>query len=170
MISRCPRASGAGVRYVLIYTGGRLAANSTSRFGGSVLLTGGVLWAIAQFLHPDVSSLEGAKAAAGVLWAPVHWAYLIADVLMIAGSIIFSRYLEAGANGGWGAVALAGGVTGFALDAATTGMHLFSFPPVMPADATNLQAVFDTTTAVNAGIGGAFWFTACLGVGSVASC
>lgn len=141
-----------------------MAANSTNRFGGNVLLAGGILWALALFLHPDVRTLEGAKGAAGVLWIPIHWAYLAGDVLVIAGLVTISRYLATGANGGWGAVALAGGVTGFALDAATTGMHMFAFPPTMAADATNLQAVFDTTTAVNSGIGGAVWFSACLGL------
>lgn len=141
-----------------------MAENSADRFGGTVLAAGAVLFSIAMIMHPDVTTLESAKAAAGMLWIVGHWAYLLGDVLVIAGLIFLSRRLEAGPGGGWGTVALAGGVTAFALDAATTGMHLVSFPPALAADAANMQAVFDTTTAVNAGIGSAFWFSACFGL------
>lgn len=144
-----------------------MAGNSADRFGGTVLAAGGVLFSIAAITHPDVSTIENAKAAAGMAWIVGHWAYLLGDVLIIAGLILLARRLEAGAGGGWGAVALAGGATGFALDAATTGMHLVSFPPAMAADAANLQAVFDTTTAVNAGMGSAFWFSACFGLAAL---
>lgn len=132
-----------------------MAGNSTNRFGGNALLLGGILFTLAVVFHPDVTTLEGAKAANVGVWAFVHWAYLIGDLFLIAGLLTLYRYLAVGANGGWSAVAFAGGMTGFLVDAATTGNHMFSFPPVLAASTPNMQGIFDTVTVVNNGIGGA---------------
>jgi len=140
-----------------------MAGASTNRFGGNALMLGGFLFTIAIFLHPDISSLERAGAASLGLWNFVHWAYLFGDVLLIAGLLMLFRHLAAsgtGASEGWAAVALAGGFTGFALDVATTGIHLFSFPPVLPASTPNLANIFDAAYAANNGIGGGGLFVA----------
>jgi len=141
-----------------------MAGNSTNRFGGNALLAGGILFAVAVVLHPDVSSFEKARAVGAGIWAASHWAYLFGDVLLIAGLITLSRHLAAGASGGLSSVALAGGTIGFLLDTVTTGGHMFSFPPALAANAPNMQAMYDTVTAVNNGIGGAAVFSMYLGL------
>jgi len=132
-----------------------MAGNSTDRFGGNALLVGGILWTLAVLLHPDVSTFEKASAAGGSVWAASHWAYLLGDLLLIGGLIALFRRLNAGANAGTATLAFTGGVIGFLFDVATTGGHMSSFPPVLGANAPNAQAMFDTITAVNNGLGGA---------------
>ena len=141
-----------------------MTGNSTSRFGGNALLAGGILFAVAVVLHPDVSSFEKASAVGAGIWAASHWAYLFGDVLLIAGLITLSRHLAAGVSGGLGALALASGTIGFFLDAATTGGHMYSFPPALAANAPNMRAMYDTVTTVNNGIGGAAVFNMYLGL------
>ena len=68
-----------------------MASASNNRFGGNALLAGGILFTIALVLHPDVSTLERANAASPGMWAFVHWAYLIGDVLLIAGLLMVFR-------------------------------------------------------------------------------
>lgn len=141
-----------------------MAGNSTNRFGGNALLAGGVLFALALVLHPDVSTFDKAKAVGAGVWAISHWAYLLGDLLLIAGLISLSRLLAAGAGGGWGSVALAGGVIGFVLDAVTTGGHLYAFPPALAASAPNMQAMYDTVTTVNTGVGAVAVFNMYVGL------
>ena len=142
-------------------------STSTNHFGGRALLGGGILFTIAGILHPEVSTLEGANVASPGLWALVHWAYLIGDVLLVAGLVTLFRHVafsSAGSNAGWAAVALAGGVMGFTLDGASTGIHMLAFPPAVPASTPNLQNIFDAAAAVNTGIGNAGFLVACLGL------
>lgn len=144
-----------------------MAGASTNRFGGNALLAGGILYAIAIFLHPNVDTLAGANAANPTTWAFVHWLYLIGDVLLIGGLLTLFRHLAAsggGSNEGWAAVAMAGGMMGFTLDAASTGIHMYSFPPAIPANTPNLQSIFDGTAAANVGIDGAGVVVASLGL------
>lgn len=142
-----------------------MADASTNRFGGNALLGGGILFTIAALLHPDVSTLERASAVSPGLWIAVHWAYGLGDVLLIAGMITLFRHVAAaGANAGWASVAMASGVLGFTLDAASTGIHLTSFPPSLPASTPNLQNIFDAAAAVNQGIGSGGYIAASLGL------
>ena len=134
-----------------------MAGASTNRFGGNALLGGGVLFMLAGIFHPDVSTFEGATAANAGLWHAVHWAYLLGDVLLVAGSLVLFRHFVmsgGGANEGWASVAYVGGLMGFTLDAASTGIHLTGFPPALPASTPNLQGIFDAASAVGPGIGG----------------
>jgi hypothetical protein len=144
-----------------------MAGASTNRFGGNALLAGGILYTVALIIHPVVGTLADANAANPSMWAFVHWAYLIGDVLLIGGLLTLFRHLAAsggGSNEGWAAVAMAGGMVGFALDAASTGIHMFAFPPAIPANTPNLQTIFDGAGAANVGIGGAAVVAASLGL------
>lgn len=141
-----------------------MAGNATNRFGGNALMAGGILFALAVVLHPDVSTFEKASAVGGGIWAASHWAYLFADVLLIAGLILLSRQLAAGAGAGLGAVALAAGTIGFVLDVVTTGGHMSSFPAALAAGTPNAQAMYDTISIVNGGIGGVSIFGINLGL------
>lgn len=130
-----------------------MAGASTNRFGGNALLAGGILYAIAVGLHPDYSTLERANGAKPALWIAVHWAFLLADVSLVSGLVtLFRQVTGAGSNAGWGSAALAGGVMGFTLDAVSTGIHLYSIPPMLPRSTANLQNIFDAVVAVSVGI------------------
>lgn len=143
-----------------------MASASMQRFGGNALLGGGILWVACMFLHANASTLEFASAANVSLWIAVHWAYLIGDVLLIAGLFLFVRYVAvkgSASNVGWATVAAAGGVLAFTLDAASTGIHLFSFPPVLTAaTAPNLQGIYEFAGAVQSGLAGAAYYLASL--------
>jgi hypothetical protein len=130
-----------------------MAGASTNRFGGNALLAGGILYAVAVYLHPDYSTLEHANGANPQMWIAVHLTFLLADLCLVTGFVtLFRQVTGAGSNAGWGAAALAGGVMGFMLDAVGTGIHAYSFPPVLPASTANLQNIFDAGVAVSVGI------------------
>ncbi len=140
---------------------------SLNPLDGRPLLVGGILFTIALLLHPDVSTLEGANAVSPALWTLVHWAYLIGDVLLVAGLVVLFRHVATPAEGsgsGLAAIGLAGGLVGFALDAASTGIHMTAFPPAVSPSTPNLQNVFDAAGAVNTGIGNAGFLAASVGL------
>lgn len=143
-----------------------MAGASMQRFGGNALLGGGILWVASMFLHPNVSTLELATAANASVWIAVHWAYLVGDVLLIAGLLLLARHIAArgsASNEGWATVAAAGGVVAFTLDAASTSIHLLGFPPVLTAATTpNLQGIYEAAGAVQGGLGGGAYYLACL--------
>lgn len=143
-----------------------MARASMQRIGGNALLGGGILWVACMFLHANASTIELATAANASLWIAVHWAYLVGDVLIIAGLLLLVRHIAAkgsASSEGWATLAVAGGAVGFTLDAASTSIHLYSFPPVLSATSTpNLQGIFEAAGAVNTGIGGAAYYLACL--------
>lgn len=119
-----------------------MAGDLASRSGGNALLAGGILFAITVVLHPDVSTFDKAQAVGAGVWAASHWAYLLGDVLLIAGLIALSRHLSSAASSSLSALALAGGASGLLLDMATTGGHTYSFPPAVAADAPNVGWAF----------------------------
>ena len=84
-------------------------------------------------------------------------------MLLVAGVVTLFRHVAA-SGGAWAAVALAGGVVGFALDAASTGIHMTAFPPAVSPSTPNLQNLFDAAGAVNTGIGNAGFLAASVGL------
>jgi hypothetical protein len=144
-----------------------MAGAATNRFGGGALIGGGVLFAFAIAAHPAFATLAEASAANMARWSVVHWAYLVGDTFLVGGLVTLFRYLAMrgdGSNEGPAALALAFGTLAFTLDAASSGIHLFAFPPAITANAAGLQAIYDATGAANAGIGGASSSLACLGL------
>jgi len=129
----------------------------TGRFGGRALLLGGLLWVLAILLHATVPDMAAMAAVNSFLWGIDHWIYLIGDLLLIAGFLLFYRHLvERGAEG-WGALAVAAGILAFTLDAASTGIHLLAFPA---AAAAADQTAYDALVGVQGSIGnsGAIFF------------
>lgn len=122
----------------------------TGRFGGRALLIGGVLWIVAILLHGNVPDMATMASVNSLLWGVDHWIYLIGDLMLIAGLLLFYRHLvERGAEG-WGALVMAAGIIAFTLDAASTGIHLVAFPA---AAAAADQTVYESLVGVQGGIG-----------------
>jgi len=122
----------------------------TGQFGGRALLAGGALWVIATLLHgavPDMAAMAGVN---GIMWGIVHWAYLLGDLLLIAGFLLFFRHLETRGAEGWGALAVAAGILAYTLDAASTGIHLWAFPA---AAAAADQTAYSALVGVQGSIG-----------------
>ena len=123
----------------------------TGRFGGRALLVGGALWVIAMLAHAGMTPDMAAMATvSSFMWGIVHWGYLVDDLLLIAGLVLFFRHLEERGAEGWGALAVAAGILAFTLDAASTGIPLFAFPA---AAAAGDQTAYDALVGVQGSIG-----------------
>lgn len=140
---------------------------SSGRFGGNAMMYGGMCWAAALILHPDVSTFELAAAVNSALWMFVHLLYIAGDILVVAGLVALSGHLGAwsgGANAGWAAVAVTAGVMGFTIDIPTTGLHMFALPVGADAGAATAQMAYDAITPVNGGISSIAFFMDMLGL------
>lgn len=139
-----------------------------NRMGGNSMMWGGLLWVVARLVHPVGTTLEELAAVNTMLWSVVHWAFLVGNVLIIAGLFMLVRHLAAkgaGESVGWGTLALAFGVVGFTLDSASTAIHLLAFPPlVADMTAAGAQATFEAAGAVNASTGSAGFAMASVGL------
>jgi len=117
----------------------------TGRFGGRALLLGGLLWIVGMLFHPNAPDMGTMASVNGLVWGIDHWIYLIGDLLLIAGFLLFySHLVERGAEG-WGALALAAGALAFTLDVAATSLHMAAFPA---AAAAGDQTVYDALLGV----------------------
>lgn len=141
-----------------------MADASMSRIGGNALIGGGVLFAMAALTHPDISTSALAAQANVALWTVGHWAYLIGDVLIVAGLFMLVRQVAAGGSASteaWATIALAAGVVAFTLDAVSSAIHLMTF---LPAVTAGTPGVYEALMAVGGGIGGGGFNVACFGL------
>jgi hypothetical protein len=141
-----------------------MADASMNRIGGNALIGGGVLFAMAALTHPDISTSALAASANVALWTVGHWAYLIGDVLIVAGLLMLVRQVAASGSASteaWATIALAAGVVAFTLDAVSSAIHLMSF---LPAVTAGTPGVYEALIAVGGGIGAGGFYVASLGL------